>query len=349
MKKDTIQTRKMQYDLLRSIACIMVVMLHVSAFYWTKLSPESPEWRALNFYDSLTRSSVPLFFMISGVFMLSKEQTIKRLYRKNILHLIIVFLIWSVLYAVDAIGIPAFFQSDWNKILTFVINGKYHLWFLPTMISVYIVIPILHPLVDYCNGKYLWYFVGAFFVFGVVKATLLLYPYSNTSIFTLLVDKIPDFRFYTGYFVLGYLLANKFEKQINNFFLVLSASFIFSGSTYIGRLDAIAKQVPAGLFYGYFCLPVCLEAICLFLLLKNSEDLLAKTTCLNRGILFFSRKTMGIYLLHPFVLERLDRIGINSLTWNSWITVPIVTGITVLICLVISAVLSQIPLVRKCL
>lgn len=109
MKKDTIQTRKMQYDLLRSIACIMVVMLHVSAFYWTKLSPESPEWRALNFYDSLTRSSVPLFFMISGVFMLSKEQTIKRLYRKNILHLIIVFDL-SVLYAVDAIGIPHFFK-----------------------------------------------------------------------------------------------------------------------------------------------------------------------------------------------------------------------------------------------
>ncbi len=157
--------------------------------------------RALNFYDSLTRSSVPLFFMISGVFMLSKEQTIKRLYRKNILHLIIVFLIWSVLYAVDAIGIPAFFQSDWNKILTFVINGKYHLWFLPTMISVYIVIPILHPLVDYCNGKYLWYFVGAFFVFGVVKATLLLYPYSNTSIFTLLVDKIR---------ILGFILAISF-------------------------------------------------------------------------------------------------------------------------------------------
>lgn len=64
-------------------------------------------------------------------------------------------------------------------------------------------------------------------------------------------------------------------------------------------------------FNGYFCLPVCLEAICLFLLLKNSEDLLAKTTCLNRGILFFSRKTMGIYLLHPFVLERLDRIALQ--------------------------------------
>ena len=69
MKKDTIQTRKMQYDLLRSIACIMEVMLHVSAFYWTKLSPESQEWRTLNFYDILTRRSEPLFVMISGVFM----------------------------------------------------------------------------------------------------------------------------------------------------------------------------------------------------------------------------------------------------------------------------------------
>lgn len=76
MKKDTIQTRKMQYDLLRSIACIMVVMLHVSAFYWTKLSPESPEWRALNFYDSLTRSSVPLFLATCQVKCNSKLEKI---------------------------------------------------------------------------------------------------------------------------------------------------------------------------------------------------------------------------------------------------------------------------------
>lgn len=65
--------RRVEYDLLRITACMMVVMLHVSAFYWTKLSPNCTEWKVINLYDSFVRSSVPLFFLLSGVLFLSKE------------------------------------------------------------------------------------------------------------------------------------------------------------------------------------------------------------------------------------------------------------------------------------
>lgn len=60
-------TRQLHYDLLRIFASFMVVMLHVSAFYWDKIQPQTEQWMALNLFDSAVRSCVPLFFMLSGV------------------------------------------------------------------------------------------------------------------------------------------------------------------------------------------------------------------------------------------------------------------------------------------
>ena len=270
-------TRQLHYDLLRIFASFMVVMLHVSAFYWDKIQPQTEQWMALNLFDSAVRSCVPLFFMLSGAFLLAKELPLNKLLGKNVLHLAVVWLVWSVLYAVDAIGLPAFFHADAGQIFTAVVNGKYHLWFLPKMIEVYLMVPLLYAGTRMKEGKGLYYLLVLFGLFGILKSTL-----------------------------------------------------------------------TAGIFYGYFCLPVCLEAICLFLLFKNIGAERVQGRWSGR-VAFVSKATMGIYLLHPFVLERLDRAGINSLTWNTWCAVPLVTLLTFSVCLGISTVLLKLPLVKKML
>ena len=85
-------TRQLHYDLLRIFASFMVVMLHVSAFYWDKIQPQTEQWRALNLFDSAVRSCVPLFFMLSGAFLLAKELPLNKLLGKNVLHLAVVCL-----------------------------------------------------------------------------------------------------------------------------------------------------------------------------------------------------------------------------------------------------------------
>lgn len=262
-------TRQLHYDLLRIFASFMVVMLHVSAFYWDKIQPQTEQWRALNLFDSAVRSCVPLFFMLSGAFLLAKELPLNKLLGKNVLHLAVVWLVWSVLYAVDAIGLPAFFHADAGQIFTAVVNGKYHLWFLPKMIEVYLMVPLLYAGTRMKEGKGLYYLLVLFGLFGILKSTLTVFVYPNPSIQVLLKTKLPNLAFYSGYFLLGYFLEHRWKKKIPSRWLLLTLLGSIAVFTLLGQMDAIQKGQPAGIFYGYFCLPVCLEAICLFLLFKN--------------------------------------------------------------------------------
>ena len=54
-------------DNLRGIACLMVVMIHTTAWYVTNAASVSTlDWGVANLLNSASRVSVPLFFMISG-------------------------------------------------------------------------------------------------------------------------------------------------------------------------------------------------------------------------------------------------------------------------------------------
>ncbi|WP_235502048.1 acyltransferase family protein, partial [Janthinobacterium sp. Ant5-2-1] len=71
--------------MLRIVACFMVILLHVSA---ENFHAFGEKWWAANFYDSLTRACVPIFFMISGANLLSKDETLGTFFRKRFLKII---------------------------------------------------------------------------------------------------------------------------------------------------------------------------------------------------------------------------------------------------------------------
>lgn len=72
-------------EVLRITACIMVIIIHVSAYNTYVLPPETFLWQAMNFWNSVVSSAVPIFFMISGAFMLNPNiiYGIKKIEKKN--------------------------------------------------------------------------------------------------------------------------------------------------------------------------------------------------------------------------------------------------------------------------
>ena len=57
-------------ELLRVVAMLAVIVLHVSGGWLESLPVGTTDWHALNMWDSLCRWCVPVFVMCSGMFLL---------------------------------------------------------------------------------------------------------------------------------------------------------------------------------------------------------------------------------------------------------------------------------------
>ena len=90
------QNREIWPDMLRIIAAFFVVFLHSASAgmhgFYGYHGPDSSAFQFCNFYASITRWTVPVFVMLSGMFFLDlqKEYTLKKLYSKKVfcLHML---------------------------------------------------------------------------------------------------------------------------------------------------------------------------------------------------------------------------------------------------------------------
>ena len=126
------------FDAIRAFATIAVIMLHVCAANWYAWPVTASSWITCSAYDSVVRWCVPCFIMISGALFLDKKINLKRLYSKNIFRIVVAFVFWSAIYTF----VPSLINNGENKLLTF-LEGHYHMWFLFTIIGLYIISPII--------------------------------------------------------------------------------------------------------------------------------------------------------------------------------------------------------------
>ena len=64
------QEKQLWIEILRIIACISVILLHVSAIGVSNLDVNSKEWPAYVIFNSISRIGVCCFVMISGALFL---------------------------------------------------------------------------------------------------------------------------------------------------------------------------------------------------------------------------------------------------------------------------------------
>src|SRR3546814_9638813 len=128
-------------DTARIGACFMVVVLHVAAMNFGVFDNQ---WWASNFYDSLTRSCVPVFLMISGVLLLGKQETLAVFFRKRFSRILPPLLFWSLFY----MSWNTWRGEDygaWLGWLRQLASGPvpFHLWYLYAIVGIYLFVPFL--------------------------------------------------------------------------------------------------------------------------------------------------------------------------------------------------------------
>ncbi len=346
------KTRQYNMDYLRIFACFMVIFLHVAAQNWNVADINTWEWKVFNLYDTAVRSSVPLFLMLSGKLLLStsKELSIKHFYTKNILKLVIVYFSWAFFYAIDTIGMKKIFISNsFVTIFEKIVNAKFHLWYLPMLVSIYFLVPVFFSLVKYKDGIYVPYACIMFILFGIGGTlTVMLFPESET-VKTFLNDFNYALSGYSGYFLLGYTLdkyKDRFHKAKIPYMLAFLILTILATAKK-SEIDSISVGEPLSALWGHFTAPTFIETVLIFMIfLKLPEQI--ENHKIAVIIKKLSKYTLFVYLLHPFILEHLKTwFKITTLSFNPWLSVPFLTLFIFLICMAIAWIADKIPVLNK--
>ena len=350
------KVRKLHYDLLRILAAFSVVMLHSSAQLWYDAPVNSRIWLTANSWNALVRFGVPIFVMISGAIFLDKQRELEpgRLYRHNILRLAVVYIMWSLFYGLwdysrfDFSQLEPSQMKPWKLFVNEWVSGRYHLWFLPMMLGIYVLLPVLRTWVGHAQKKELEYFLVLFLVFQIGRETLRVAAYGRPIILSVLnTAKVEAVCGYLGYFVLGYYLErfglpHKWHKVIYGAGILGEIANVICSN-----LIALHTGERRGDVYDSFTIFTFCVVAALFLAARELVSKWHFSSGAEVLITAVSADTLGIYLAHVGVLEWLFRV---HPTWFTTIPAVSIPGLALLsfgVCMMAAAVLRRIPVIGR--
>ncbi|MBO5477828.1 MAG: acyltransferase family protein [Clostridia bacterium] len=343
IQKNINKNQRIEYiDLLRIIATLAVIVIHVSAQNWYSTDITSYSWNLFNIYDSISRWAVPIFVMISGTLILSKEYDIKTIYSKKILRLFTAFLFWSLLYALVKYRNDGIFT-----IITNFFKGNYHMWFIFMIMGLYMLSPILKKITEL--EKICEYFLIICFLISSVLPQIsnLLLLFNNkyleafSSAMSSNIENLKLSLGYAGYFVLGYYLNNKNISKKTQYIIYGAGLLGFVSTVLLTNIASTISNTATATFYNYLTVNVTLESICLFVFAKYNF----KT---NKLFKYISTLCFGIYLIHILIIDNLNSmLNLNTLSFNALFSVPVISILVFLISLLLSGIINKIPIIKK--
>jgi len=339
-------------DLIRTVAIIAVIVLHATTDA-TSFDPQEPlavwRWWFVDVYQSLARVGVPLFAMLSGALLLQpyKNESLSVFFKKRWARIGLPFLFWGAIYfAWTFFTNPEAFTSSY--IIQSVLSGpEFHFWYLYMLIGVYMFIPLLRVMVAHADRKLIKYFLTVWLVGAVLMPIPGLFGayHFESNLFI-----IP---LWVGYFVLGlYLLDVKVRRSTLAILFIIGIVLTAIGTYFMA---ANFGGPLTYFFHDYFSPTMILASVSLFLLLNTLQAPSNQTEPRHPKIRWLLRKisenTLPTYLLHVIIIESLQQgyfgFTISSNMMNSIIEVPIISVVTLFICLAVIIPLKKIPVLKK--
>ncbi|GAB4538873.1 MAG: acyltransferase family protein [Anaerolineales bacterium] len=320
-------------DLIRAFGAFLVVVAHVE--YHGGGSP-----LVRDVYYALTRAAVPLFFMASGYFLLSKQEPLLDFFRKRALKVFVPFLIWSVIYLLwkrEALD-----ESIFAIVKTYalkIIRGprEAHLWFFYELFGLYLFVPVLRVYLETAGEKDLRYFLVAWLI--LIPGMIALQTFTPIKI---------GFTYYflggyIGYFLFGYWAGK--EPRLSKP-AAWSLFAFFWALTVVGMQLNRIYGLKTQYFEDYLSLNVVLMAGAFFLALQDFPV----SDSLYRLVAPLSRASFGIYLAHVIVMAGLFQhtplAALTDIGANFYMT-PLIALIGFAATFALVWALQKIPLLKN--
>jgi len=356
-KNDMNKKRVIWIELLRVMACIGVIGIHAGSQHFRDMPLDSSVWAVSNFYHGINRFAVASFIMISGCLYLDSKRTwnLRRLWKRNILPIAAAYIFWQMFYAVYRIitngTLAKGSKAALVKFMVYISKSYFHLWYLPMLIGLLIITPMLWEIVNSARGKQ-WeeYMIVLFLVFQILPYTINYFPLPwKDHIMDILQTVQPEMvTGYIGYFILGHYLSHyEVSKKLEYLVYVLGVILILAaiGLCYISSQKS-GKPIQS--FYENYTLAGFFWGSSFFLFFKNYVSKIKWNEKQEKRICYLGSCTFGIYLIHALIRDILHRIGIDSMMIsNTAIAIPVLITMIFVLSLAAVMIIKKIPRVSK--
>lgn len=299
--------RLLSVDLAKSAAICAVLLIHCSANHYARFEIGSLSWLVTNFFGSVSRWAVPLFVLCSGAVMNDPDKAVsmKSLFSKYLLRLLLALTAWSVVY--EAVDIyRAWGTAGLGELLTgavrnlFYGNTHYHLYFCWLVFLLYLSLPLTRLIARCASEQELRYLVLFGLLCGAVLPFLQYYPPVNQMHRSVLYFVLPYSFCCPALGLAGWYFRTHPPKYWPAWLLLFLGSL---GVTFGGVWSrSKASGVLDGVYLGGFSLFVILMAIAVF---RLCQCLAVYAAPAARAAAFVSSASFCGYLVHPLFQEAL--------------------------------------------
>ena len=333
------------FDRLRVFACILVVLVHVSAQGISASAVDSAAFAFCQCCNILAFSGVSIFVMMSGALALrpGKETPVRDVVVKRFLFFLGLYFLWKGIYLVFDLlragqGVSG---SGLKQLVLDLIGGRgfYHLWYLPMIAFLSLLVPLLRQGVQ--KKEVCLLYLVPFVVLALLFPTLFYFEFPFKY---LLMDFLGQFETeyflgYLGYFILGHFLYQWKEDQTGRKRIALMITGVVA--LICGCIFGVQRSRADGVFFDGYSSPLSFtnlltsSAIFVFFLQNQGDGPRGSATGAKKKPQGpsprFSELTLGIYLIHPMVIEILKDCGMFIMGDIAAVTVPLYVVIVTIV------------------
>lgn len=288
---------------LRVWATIAVIFLHIVGVTYVNEPAEIPQYRKifdLSLLIAVSDWAVPVFLMITGYFLLDEKKNLSNGkltgYIKRMVYVLLTFgfgycLIESfVNYRNEGVG-----KILGDAIINLITGNSWaHMWYVYMLIGIYAVTPIIKTFVNQASDKLLISILIMFFVMTIVLPTV---NYcTGIKISRLYIFGAP----YIFYYIFGYSVR-RINIAAKWWWILGTASFI----SMIIKANINLNYKNSVFEYDNVC--VALIAMSIFTLSYMHSQNNDKQEHRNKLIIYLSKRSFCIYLVHAFFLNLLNK------------------------------------------
>lgn len=307
--------RNYNLELIRMSAFLMVIAIHVTNYFCRAYGEVTTgEYLFSLVIDTLSRVSVPCFFMLTGALLLGRDEPLRK-HIKRLLHFFLALVVWSLVYYLWNVYYMGT-EYDLRRILY--MPTEAHLWYLYAMIPIYFVLPFFQVMcrnMDLTMERAFLVVITAAVIFNYIVALQDGEAYYDIPI---IGDRIYSYFVFIGYYLYKYRKHIKISQRMTAavFAVCMAAAF---GITW-GVTVLTGEHYERALEYGSPFLVLAGAAFFLFVIrLKKSEFNPSEKA--KNIIDLICGCSFGIYLIHILFLDNYKK-HMEPTDLSAWIAVP---------------------------